>query len=152
DPGRDLIWILDTDPACVLFYQQTLGLLYEIRQFSSVEDFTEAFASCGAESPKLLISDPDNSRGSFAQAFERARMGSAPNLRFPDFIIASRMDDLDLMRFYLRAGARDYILKPLKPNELVAKVEKALLQISNREMLVLRNDLDGIHVGELTFR
>src|SRR5690242_20511992 len=130
DLGRELIWILDSDPACVLFYQQTLGLLYEIRPFSSVDSFMEALASTGTEGPKLLISDPENTTGSFAKAFSRARESGGTSLRLPEFIIASRTDDLDLMRFYLKAGARDYVLKPLRPNELVAKVERALNQIS----------------------
>ena len=150
--GQDLIWILDSDPNCISMYQQTLGLQYLVRPFSSVDAFMESLAKGGDETPRLLISDPETTTGSLVESFKRAREVAGTKLRLPEFLIASRIDDLDLIRFYLKAGARDYILKPLRPNELVAKVEKALNHISNREILILRNDLDGIQIADLTFR
>lgn len=150
DSAQDLIWILDNDPDCIALYQQTLGLQYMVRAFESVDDFIEALVL--HEPPRLLISDPQRTRGSFSDAFKRVRNASGSSLRLPEFMIVSDYDDLDLMRFYLKAGARDYLLKPIRPNELVAKVERILLQISNREVLILRNDLDGIQINDLTFR
>lgn len=149
---QDLIWILDSDPACVFLYHQTLGLQYKITAFSSVDTFMDALATQTRENPRLLISDPENITGSLVDAFNRARSIAGSALRLPEFIVASRVDDLDLIRFYLKAGARDYLLKPLRPNELVAKVERSMNQISNREVLILRNDLDGIQINDLTFR
>jgi DNA-binding response OmpR family regulator len=149
---QDLIWILDSDPACVSLYQQTLGLQYLIQSFKSVDRFMNTLASIGNESPRLLIADPENTPGSLVDSLQKAREIESKSLKLPEFLIASRIDDLDIIRFYLKAGARDYILKPLRPNELVAKVEKSLHQISNREILILRNDLDGIQVTDLTFR
>jgi DNA-binding response OmpR family regulator len=152
DNGQDLIWILDSDANCISMYQQTLGLQYLVRPFSSVEAFMESLAKAGDETPRLLISDPETTTGSLVESFKRAREVVGTKLRLPEYLIASRIDDLDLIRFYLKAGARDYILKPLRPSELVAKVEKALNHISNREILILRNDLDGIQIADLTFR
>ena len=150
--SHDLIWILDNDPTCVTLYQQTLGLQYHLRAFSTVDDCMSACARLDPnEGPRILIADPENTNGSLVEFLRRNREeGGVP--RFPEYIIASRLDDLELIRFYLKAGARDYILKPLRPNELVAKVERALNQISNREIFILRNDLDGISVSDLTFR
>ena len=148
--GHDLIWILDNDPACISLYQQTLGLQYKIRTLSSVDTLMEALAKQGTEGPRLLIADPENTKGSVVDAFNSGKESGA--LKVPDFIVASRLDDLDFIRYHLRSGARDYLLKPLRPNELVAKVERALHSISNREILILRNDLDGILINDLTFR
>lgn len=151
-PTQDLIWILDNDPACIALYQQTLGLQYRVRVFSVLDNFMEALTQAREGEPRLLIADPENTKGSLADVFRSSRDNGGSGLTIPDSLIVSRVDDLELIRFYLKTGARDYILKPLRPNELVAKVEKALLQISNREILILRNDLDGIQVSDLTFR
>lgn len=151
DSGQDLIWFLDNEPASQDLYRQTLGLQYLIRFFPNITEFMSALASIGTEGPRLLIADPEHSTGSLTSAFSKTREAGV-TLRLPEYIIASRVDDLDLIRFYLKAGARDYILKPLRPNELIAKVERTLHQISNREILILRNDLDGIQITELTLR
>lgn len=148
--SHDLIWILDNDPECVALYQQTLGLQYMVRAFESVDALIEGLVL--NEPPRLLITDPQRTVGSFSEAFKRVRNASGSSLRLPEFMIVSDYDELDLMRFYLKAGARDYLLKPIRPNELVAKVERILLQISNREVLILRNELDGIQINDLTFR
>lgn len=148
--NHDLIWILDNDPACVSLYQQTLGLQYHIRLLSSVEQLTNALAKMGTEGPRLLIADPESAKSGLKEMLGSSKDSNSN--RKPEFIIATKLDDLELIRCYLRKGARDYILKPLRPNELVAKVERALHQISNREILILRNDLDGILINDLTFR
>lgn len=149
--NSDLIWVLDNDPACILLYQQTLGLQYQVRVFDSQDRFSEALLSSTVTSPKLILADPESSKGALAEYF-KIKNDCHGQIDCPELIVVSRIDDLELMRFYLKTGARDYILKPVRPNELVAKVEKALLQISNREILILRNDLDGQHVNDLTFR
>lgn len=159
EPAHDLIWTLDGDPSSVTLYQQILGLQYQIRPFGSVNEFLEALVL--GEGPRLLIADPANTRGSLVDSFKRIRdvahastngTPATTSLRLPDFMIVSTLDDLDLMRFYLKAGARDFIFKPIRPNELVSKVEWVLNQISNREVLILRNDLDGVQINDLTFR
>ena len=150
--GYDLIWVLDNDQTCISMYQQTLGLQYIVRPFSSVDTFMGSLAASGNETPRLLIADPENTTGSLVEAFQNSRQIAGKNFRLPDFMIVSRIEDLDLMRFYLKAGARDYIIKPLRPNELIAKVERTLNQMNNREILILRNDLDGIQISDLTFR
>lgn len=149
--AQDLIWILDKDPSCLDLYQQTLGLQYQVRVFNEMDQFTEAVVKTSDSVPSLVLADPENNKGSLAEFYRRTRE-SLSHIQLPEFMIVTKNDDLELMRFYLKTGARDYILKPIRPNELVAKVEKALLQISNREILILRNDLDGIHVNDLTFR
>ncbi len=153
-PQQELIWILDNDRTCSALYQQTLGLQYRLRILESLDELLEAMAGQATSNHReswLLIADPEHSRGSLNDFFKKGTSGGSPN-RLPECLITSRVDDLNLMRFYLKAGARDYLLKPIRPNELVAKVERALHQINNREILILRNDLDGLEVSDLTFR
>ena len=151
DETQDLIWILDSDSDSVELYQHTLGLQYQVRSFSEMNPLVEALTKAAVDEPRLLIIDPENTKVTTADFIGRTT-ASGGALKLPDYMIATRVDDLELMRFYLKTGARDYIFKPIRQNELVAKVERALHQISNREILILRNDLDGIQVPDLTFR
>lgn len=156
-PTPDLIWIIDNDPACVALYQQTLGLQYGLRILTSVEEFSKFLESTNDGGARLVLADPENMTGSLAEYFAKVAAPSPANeskstISKPDFVIVSKLDDLELMRFYLKTGARDYILKPIRPNELVAKVEKALAHLNNREILILRNEFDGIYLTDLTFR
>lgn len=151
---HELIWILDDDKDSVALYKQTLGLQYRLRILESFEQLqTELRAqppTNGEGSSWLLITDPENIKKPMKAFFSGAADSSG--VRLPECMIVSNVDDLDLIRFYLKAGARDYLLKPIRPNELVAKVEKALQSINNREILILRNDLDGLQINNLTFK
>lgn len=146
----DPIWILDSDPDCVSLYRQTLGLQYTLRVFSTFESFAKAYASAPEGQPRLLIAEPEDAKSALANFFRG--FATENDKRFPETLIVSRNDEVGLMRFYLRLGVRDYILKPIRPNELVAKVERALLQIDNRSVLIFKNDLDGHQLVDLTFR
>ncbi|HVK61446.1 MAG TPA: winged helix-turn-helix domain-containing protein [Bdellovibrionales bacterium] len=148
---NDPIWVLDSDPGSVLLYQQTLGLRYPLQVFNDFKAFASAFNDAPHGQPKLLVADPETAKGSFSQLFQSlSTPGGARSL--PETIIVSRLDDLELIRFFLRVGARDYILKPLRPNELVAKVERSFLRIDSNASRILRNDIDGLQVNDLTFR
>lgn len=149
---NELIWIIDSETASVELYKQTLGLQYGVQAFSSLDAFKKALAELNDSQPSLILADPAKIEGSFADLFACDESTTNRLQTMPAFIIVSQIDDLDLMRFYLKIGARDYILKPVRPNELVAKVEKSLAHISNSEVRLLRNDLDGVPVGDLTFR
>ncbi len=144
------IWILDSDLECVNLYQQTLGLQYPLRVFPNFESFADAFASASEGQPRLLLVEPEDAKSALANFFRG--FANAKEKRFPETLIVSRNDEVDLIRFYLRVGVRDYILKPLRANELVAKVERALMQIDNRSVLIFKNDLDGHQLSDLTFR
>jgi DNA-binding NarL/FixJ family response regulator len=149
--NNDPIWILDSDAACIALYHQTVGLQYPLRVFSTFEEFSAAFREAPQGQPRLLIVEPEEDRAAVSNFFS-GFLNPQTSTHFPQTMIVSKLDDIDMIRFYLRVGVRDYILKPLRPNELVAKVERALLQINNRSILIFRNELDGQQVTNLTFR
>lgn len=148
--NADPIWILETDPASLSLYRQTLGLQNPLDIFLSFEDFSKAYQAAPAGQPRLLIADPELTNGALANFYRGFMNGH--DRHFPETIIVTNDDSIDSLRFYYRAGIRDYLLKPLRPNELVAKVERALMQINNRSILILKNDLDGQQVPNLTFK
>lgn len=150
---QELIWILDGDKSCVTLYQQTLGLQYQLRILHSLEDLitaTENLPESMVTMP-LLIADPETTQGALGE-FIRRRNANGQSPRLPECFIITKIDELNLMRFYLKAGVRDYLFKPIRPNELVSKVERALQSINQSEIQILRNDLDGCEVKDLTFR
>lgn len=145
------IWILDSDVACLSMYHQTLGLQYPLKIFATFEEFSVAFRDAEQGHPRLLIVEPEENRSAISNFFS-GFLNPESATHFPQTMIVSRVDDLDLMRFYMRVGVKDYILKPIRPNELIAKVERALQQINSRSILIFRNELDGQQVTNLTFR
>ncbi len=149
--SNDPIWILDSDVSCIALYHQTIGLQYPLKVFATFEEFATAYRDAEPGHPRLLIVEPEENRAAIANFFS-AFLNPQTASHFPQTLVVSRLDEIDMMRFYLRVGVRDYILKPLRPNELVAKIERALLQINNRSILIFRNELDGQQVANLTFR
>lgn len=146
----DPIWILDSDPTCVSLYHQTLGLQYPLRIFASFEEFSRAYQLAPKGQPRLLIAEPEDTSSALANFFRG--FATSEDAHFPETLIVSHIDEIDLMRFYLRVGVRDYILKPIRPNELVAKVERTMMQINSRSVLIFKNNLDGHALTNLTFR
>ena len=146
----DPIWILDSDIKCIALYHQTLGLQYPLKVFSNFDEFSAEYQKAPKGQPRLLIAEPEDAKTALANFF--SGFATSEGTRFPETLVVSRNDEIDLMRFYLRVGVRDYILKPLRPNELVTKVERALMQINNRSVLIFKNDLDGHQLTDLTFR
>jgi DNA-binding response OmpR family regulator len=146
----ELIWVLDSNSKCLELYREILGLQYVLVHFSNVDDVVGALRA--GESPSLMICDPLNCQGSFDRAcLLQAGIGSE-SWRMPECMIVSKCDDLEVIRFYFKVGIREFILKPIRSGELIAKVERVLQLISSREVLILPNSLDGITIQDLTFR
>ena len=150
DQALDSIWILDSDEEATKRYHQALSPYYSLQIFAGRMEFVSALART-SEPPKLLIVDPVVFKNALADILN-ANREVAPGLQLPATIITTHLDDLEMMRFYLKTGVRDYLLKPVSINELIAKVERALMQMSNREVLIMRDILDGREITDLTFR
>lgn len=146
----ELIWVLDSDPKCLELYREILGLQYNLVSYSNVDEVLRALRR--GQTPSLMICDPLNCQGAFARAYSLQSGVGNEGWRMPETMIVSNCDDLEVIRFYFRAGVREFILKPVRSGELIAKVERVLQVISNREVLILPNSLDGVTIQDLTFR
>ena len=90
-----LIWILDSNQESVEFYQQTLGLQYQVRSFREMNPLIEALKKVAVDEPRLLIIDPESTKVTTSDFIGRTtEAGSA--LRLPEFMSVSRGDDLEL--------------------------------------------------------
>ena len=56
------------------------------------------------------------------------------------------------MRAFIRRGAADYVLKPLKPNELIFRCEKVLSNALGGPFEILPTTVDGVSLKGLTFK
>ncbi len=112
------IWVLEDDPGCIFVYGKILKN-YSTCVFSSISEFAQNLAK--QKQPQLLIADLKLGDGSFLDY-----LSSTQKLTFP-FLVVSSIDNPDTTRTCLQGGALDYVLKPFQQNELIAKIEKALI-------------------------
>lgn len=146
--ARKLVWILDDEKDSREIYIKALGRHFEVVVLENVLELKSKMeASSGIRS--LLVCDPVNTKGSIREVF---KTGTKGKLAFPDFIIVSKGDDLPTLRFFMDAGAADFLLKPVRPTELLLRVENALKREVAKEVVIVRNDLDGIQIPNLTSR
>lgn len=142
------VWILDNDSECENIYRAALVAQYTLLKLSNVAELTKRL-SANPSSRVLLICDPAHTSGSVLESFGGRKKN---HLQFPNFIVSSKRADVEFLRFFLDAGAKDFLLKPLHQAEVQVRVERAFALEANQEVLILRHDLDGIQIQDLTFR
>lgn len=145
------VWILEDDPECVFIYDELLSPLFSTRTFASFSEFQATFTSSTLknQSPHLLIIDLNLKDGYF---LDKLRDKESDALLKTPFIIVSADDTLDTLRTCFAKGALDYLTKPFRKNELLAKVEHALYLASktqNQKSLPLNQLRDGLTKKEL---
>jgi len=118
-----LLWILEDDADSRFILEETLGVRYPSRFFSTLLELDTALSAGGAQ-PTLLIADLRLPDGIFVDFHARKKQ---LGVRFPPFVVVSSMDDLDFLRECYRQGALDYLAKPFTKNELIAKIERLML-------------------------
>ena len=116
------IWILEDDPAYLMIYRETLDCIYHTQYFSHLEKFEQSLAEIDQKtsSPDLIIADIKLDDGFFTDYLEEKGESSLPC----PFLVISTYDNLDLFRWCSKRGSLDFLVKPLKKNELVFKLEK----------------------------
>lgn len=91
-------------------------------------DGEAALTALGQESPDLVVLDINLPRMAGFSVLERIRHDDQ---HLPILLLSARQDEADVLRG-LQLGADDYITKPFRPKELVARV-KAVLRRSYRQ-------------------
>ena len=126
------IMILDDDRLTLLHFENLFKRAgYEVLVFASAE---AALAVVSSAMPDLVILDqcmPDIDGSEFCRRLKAAPSTSAIPIIFCSGA-ASPRDRISA----LRAGATDYVLKPVEPGELVARVERSI------ELARLRRELE----------
>jgi DNA-binding response OmpR family regulator len=152
--------VVDPDPASRRFVQT--GLVrhgFTVHEAASAE---EAFRLAVARRPWLIVCEmslPDESGLDFCL---RARSHSL--LRRTPLVFVAERDDCDSRYRALRAGADDYVAKPVSERELLVRLDLLLKRIADREapgvpQLALRGTLELVgpsavlqvgHLGHLS--
>ncbi len=115
------IIVADDDPATLLMYRRILERRYEVRLCTNGTEVLDEFAMLPAD---LVILDNNMPELDGKETTEALRQ-SALSWNVP-IIICSAQDNEDHILEGLSYGANDYIVKPIKPAELLAKITVAL--------------------------
>lgn len=115
------IIVADDDPATLMMYSRILERRYDVRTCTNGMDLLAEFAMDHAD---LVILDNEMPEMDGSETTEALRQSSL-SWNVP-IIIVSAQDDEEHILEGLSYGANDYIVKPVKPPELLAKVTVAL--------------------------
>lgn len=142
------VWILDNDQNSIALCESVLSSKFELKIMGDFAEFKRHWLTRSLHSHRLVLADPKAATG----------LKFSPDEISPDeivdprfMLIVSHVDDAQLIRFYLSSGVRDYLLKPLRPGELAAKVERAfdgLLDTDPLESVMV----SGLRMNDLTQR
>ncbi|MBZ0122145.1 MAG: response regulator [Sandaracinaceae bacterium] len=121
-PGRPLILVAEDDPDVLRMLETILRTIGEV---TTARDGQEAFelASAGP-TPDLIVTDIMMPRMD-GLALARTLKADARLSRVPVVMLTARTGPRDVIAG-INAGARFYVTKPFKTDELLSKVRKAL--------------------------
>lgn len=131
------ILVVDDDPAI----SEMLALVLEAEGFNPVPvtDGTEAVPAFERENPDLILLDLMLPGMNGVDICRAIRQESA----VPIIMLTAKTDTVDVV-LGLESGADDYMTKPFKPKELIARVRARLRRMENQEPSEI------IEVGDLT--
>lgn len=142
------IWIHD-DRDNGEAYQQVFAFQFALKYLEAFADLETCLRE-GARPPALLILDTDH-RAATPAAEWLARFHAAFGGR-SKAIVVTKNDSLERFRELGLAGAADVILKPLKPNELIFRCERAISESLGGPLEILPASIEGVSVTGLTFK
>lgn len=119
---KKFIWILEDDLESQEIYRSIIDNIAEISFFKSIHEFEAALKSA-LPRPSLLIADLKLPDGNFIDLL--CKKDSESKIRFP-LIVASSLDDEEMLDASFREGAIDYLVKPFRKNEGKIKILRHL--------------------------
>jgi two-component system response regulator FixJ len=143
---RPTVHIVDDDPAV----RESLALLLSVRGFEicSYPDGASFLAACDGSSPGCVLLDLRMPKLSGAEVqAEMMRRG----IELPVIVITAH-GDVPATRAAFKAGAHDFVEKPIEPAELLASVEVALQVDAERRERAARVDVASRQLESLTGR
>ena len=137
------ILVIEDNRDHITLYQDILGTDNELKIVTSLAELKKLLDSNSELSFELVISDLKLPDGLFLNWVDKTQSNIME--RFPTIIVSS-LEDLDVLRACFEWGATDYLIKPFRMNELIAKVDKAC------KSYVVKNQIDSAQtlLDELT--
>jgi DNA-binding response OmpR family regulator len=122
------LWIIEDMEDLQPIYQHIFeGEQFSIQFFKSFEEFRRNYHHNEKNHPDLIIADILLEDGHFFKLLNESDM----TLSTP-YLVISSSNDVESFRGAFQAGAIDYLLKPFNKNEVLAKVERHLINIEER--------------------
>ena len=150
-PGK--VWVLEDHPEIHEIYRDILGERFNLRFFQNVDELEEGILDLRSQdTPEVLIADLILGDFNFNQYLEKKRGWLSQQLGRCRIVVISSLNDLPTLRQCYQLGASDYIVKPFKETELLAKLEKLVdeLRYNIPEDSFSAIEVDGVLVKNLT--
>jgi DNA-binding response OmpR family regulator len=152
------IWIVEDDQDLLRLYKEMFDYRYKTKYLSSLKEFKKEYGellSGEAEIPSLVIADLNFCDGNFVNHLSNKISGAKDILDISlQYFIVSALDDIDVIRHCLDRGVIDYLVKPIRRNELLVKIENALSNLAKPSNFIdgphKTLTLDGIKIPNLT--
>lgn len=123
------VWILEDMEDLWPVYDNALeDAHFNLKFFHTFDNFAKIYSHLEEKDyPDLLLADITLDDTNFFQKLNESDL----TLSTP-YMVVSNSKDIDTIRMAFEAGAIDYLLKPVNGNELVAKAEKHLLYLQEK--------------------
>jgi two-component system response regulator HydG len=145
DSNKARILVVDDDPSAVSALKQLLGGAGYI--VHAAEDGLAAFAIAEEHPPDVVVTDLDMPRMNGMELLSKLR---AQDADLPVIVVTSHQE-LGSAVDAMRAGAEDYLTKPLDFDALTVAIERALesrsmrVEVQNLRRQIRDRDEDGLH-------
>lgn len=122
------IWILEDMEDLWPVYDQALSQeIFQLKFFPTFDQFAKVYSQDEKKHPDLIMADIKLDQDNFFHNLNESDI----TLSTP-FMVVSSSRDLETIRMAFEAGAIDYLIKPINQDELIAKTEKHLLYLQEK--------------------
>ena len=120
---KNVLWLVESEPLGMQLHANVLSKSgYVVKSFPNPEGLNTALAEGTA--PDLLIMGTMADGKSLSMLRQLRQQG----LEFPIFMMSSSSDPIDLI-MALEVGADDFLIKPVNPRELLARIQACLRRL-----------------------
>ncbi len=133
------VFILEDDKSWQFVYQETLGVRFDIKLFSNLEELEAGLAH--QTKPFILLADLKLQDRSFL-----TYLREHPELpKLAKILVISSTDEVDILEECFSLGVSDYLTKPINTHELVVKTKRLYELATNKGSL-------GLHIDRMSNR
>ena len=139
------IYVLEDDDRLHDIYTDCLSPNYDVTVFSETSLFYASMREIYRPTDALALLDLSLNEG-FLWDYLDSSLLTVP------FMIVSGMDDITILRDCYAKGAVDYLLKPLRPSELIVKVENFFSKKQNLSKGCMLLDHVSLDLSNMTLK